>query len=315
MVVLRGDKRIEREVELVAKLEPYQHPLLGILPMRTADDDAAASTVRYVYPEGPAAEAGIVPGDVLVSLEGEPIPNRGDLWQGIAEFDVGQEVELEVAPRGSNAEARRDVGPAARGIAAGRTSARATGDRAGPRSNRPAAIAGAGGLRLEGRRPAGRGLGLCAGRLRSGGAARRGRLAARQRSVGLGQALGPVAAALRSVRPDPRGAEGGRQGRLDAARRADRREVVGRDHGDLRHRSGPGGGGGQRPGRRVGVPRRPGRAQRGPGGRRVRRTDRASRTNWTLRTDWRSIWPPPRNPAMRRWPSRPLSRFERRRSR
>ena len=64
-VVLRGDKRIEADLELIAKLEPFQHGFLGILPLRDGDD--AGVTVRYVYPGSPAAEAKIEPGDVIVS--------------------------------------------------------------------------------------------------------------------------------------------------------------------------------------------------------------------------------------------------------
>ncbi len=64
MAVLRGkEQRIQRELELVAKLEPFQHGFLGILPMRTGDEKGV--TVRYVYPESPAAAAGIAAGDVL----------------------------------------------------------------------------------------------------------------------------------------------------------------------------------------------------------------------------------------------------------
>ena len=50
-VVMRGDKRIEADLELTSKLEPFQHGFLGILPLRDGDD--AGVTVRYVYPGSP----------------------------------------------------------------------------------------------------------------------------------------------------------------------------------------------------------------------------------------------------------------------
>jgi hypothetical protein len=78
LVVLRGKERIEREVELVAKLKPYEHPLVGILPMRSGDGTPGV-TVRYVYPNGPAAGAGIQPGDVIVSLAGKPVQDANGL--------------------------------------------------------------------------------------------------------------------------------------------------------------------------------------------------------------------------------------------
>ena len=65
-VVLRGKKRIEADLVLASKLEPFQHGFLGILPLRDGDD--AGVTVRYVYPGSPAAEAKIEPGDVIVSV-------------------------------------------------------------------------------------------------------------------------------------------------------------------------------------------------------------------------------------------------------
>ena len=70
-VVLRGDKRIEADLELTSKLEPFQHGFLGILPFRSGDD--AGVTVRYVYPGSPAAEAKIEPGDVIVSAAGDAV--------------------------------------------------------------------------------------------------------------------------------------------------------------------------------------------------------------------------------------------------
>jgi len=95
MVVMRDQKRLEFDIELVAKLEPYQHAFLGVLPMRTAGDQAGV-TVRYVYPELPAAKAGIEPGDVLVSLEGKAIEGREQLLVQLAALEPGQEIELEV---------------------------------------------------------------------------------------------------------------------------------------------------------------------------------------------------------------------------
>ena len=43
-------------------------------------------TVRYVYPESPAAAAGIAAGDAIVSLQGEPITSRIELSQSSARW-------------------------------------------------------------------------------------------------------------------------------------------------------------------------------------------------------------------------------------
>jgi serine protease Do len=94
LTVLRGKERVEREIELVAKLEPFQHGFLGILPMRSAEDGGVA--VRYAYPKSPAAVAGIAAGDVIVSLDGKPVQGRFELIDAVGSLEPGNAVELEV---------------------------------------------------------------------------------------------------------------------------------------------------------------------------------------------------------------------------
>lgn len=134
IVALRGDTRIEKEIELVGELAPFRHAFMGVLPMRpdkvtandqsedaekkqadapdgekSAEEDAekerpgsgppqdvdangepstteeAVGTnqpqgirVRMVYPESPAAEAGIQTGDHIVRIGETDISNFGD---------------------------------------------------------------------------------------------------------------------------------------------------------------------------------------------------------------------------------------------
>ena len=91
--VLRGKERLQCEVELTAKLEPFQQAFLGILPMRTDEDSGV--TVRYVYPKSPAAEAGIAVGDVIVSLDGKPVEDRFELNESIGALEPSNIVEIE----------------------------------------------------------------------------------------------------------------------------------------------------------------------------------------------------------------------------
>ncbi len=93
MVVLRGKTRIGAEVQLTDKLAPYQHPLLGILPLRAAEHSGV--TVRYVYPQSPAARAGIVAGDKLLKLDGQPLADRDGLRQHMAALEADQETEIQ----------------------------------------------------------------------------------------------------------------------------------------------------------------------------------------------------------------------------
>jgi serine protease Do len=100
VVALRGDDRIERNIQLVAKLEPYQHPFLGILPMRPRQGDdsqrPAGVAVRYVYPDGPAAEAGVARHDVLETFSGDPIQDADQLRRLLSNRKLADVVELEV---------------------------------------------------------------------------------------------------------------------------------------------------------------------------------------------------------------------------
>jgi serine protease Do len=119
LVVLRDGKRIERQLELVAKLEPYEHPFLGILPMRPEaanraklaprEKTAAAEgkgrkgeegvkgvEVRYVYPDGPAAKSDIERGDILTSLDGQAIRDARQLRELMSQHVPDDSVEIEL---------------------------------------------------------------------------------------------------------------------------------------------------------------------------------------------------------------------------
>lgn len=103
VAVLRGRKRLEREITLIDKLQPYVHPFLGILPRRdpspgaTESEDAEASkgiVVREVYKDSPAAKAGVKVGDRLISLNEKPITDRIALQDQIAALEPREEVKL-----------------------------------------------------------------------------------------------------------------------------------------------------------------------------------------------------------------------------
>ncbi|WP_428303970.1 PDZ domain-containing protein [Lacipirellula sp.] len=101
-----GDKakEIETKIRLVAKLPPYAHPFLGVLPERAASasgeeadadgaadekkddvadaktkkDDAAGVVIRSVWPDSPADDAGLRAGDRIVKLGDKNIASAGE---------------------------------------------------------------------------------------------------------------------------------------------------------------------------------------------------------------------------------------------
>ncbi|HTQ39961.1 MAG TPA: PDZ domain-containing protein [Pirellulales bacterium] len=139
VVALRGEERIERSAELVAKLPLYIHPFLGILPLReiqpdehaqesgAADKDkpgvAKATTdkkkdgkdkddepiagkhqdgvvVRQVYADSPAAKVGILPGDRIESVNGETLTDRLQLQELLSALEPLQAVQVEIEREG-----------------------------------------------------------------------------------------------------------------------------------------------------------------------------------------------------------------------
>ena len=92
LVALRDGQNHEFDVTLTDRLEPYEHPFLGILPMRGTENGVL---VRFVYPESPAAEAGIQPGDRIVGAGGEPISDANTLREVLALIHERQDVPIE----------------------------------------------------------------------------------------------------------------------------------------------------------------------------------------------------------------------------
>ncbi|HVK79637.1 MAG TPA: PDZ domain-containing protein, partial [Verrucomicrobiae bacterium] len=93
ITVERGGERIVKDVELVEKLEPYQHPLIGILPLRDKSE-LAGVRVRYVLPASPAAEAGVAAGDRITRLGDTELKDTGTLAEALAAQSVGDKVKI-----------------------------------------------------------------------------------------------------------------------------------------------------------------------------------------------------------------------------
>lgn len=100
LVLLRGEERVSVEAQLVAELLPYSHPFLGLLPMRSATADAGV-VIRFVYPDSPAAKAGIVAGDRLTKIGADAVkPTAAEIHEQLSAVDPEVPLALEVV-RGS----------------------------------------------------------------------------------------------------------------------------------------------------------------------------------------------------------------------
>lgn len=103
VVALRGSERIEASIELAEKIEPYQHPFLGVLPLR--DSKPGGVIVRYVYPGSPAAGAGLAAGDRILALSGKPVKDAGSLQDLAATLELKKKVSFKFEHGGQEREA------------------------------------------------------------------------------------------------------------------------------------------------------------------------------------------------------------------
>lgn len=62
----------------------------------TSTTAVPGATVELVEPGGPAEHAGVLPGDVITQVNGQPITSSSDLAQALAGLQPGQQVQLEI---------------------------------------------------------------------------------------------------------------------------------------------------------------------------------------------------------------------------
>jgi serine protease Do len=111
LTVVRGADQIEASAVLVSKLQAYVHPFLGVLPDRALPaDDTPGVPVRYVYPGGPAAAAGLRTGDRITALEKDTLTGPADLRDGIAAFEPNRTVRITYVRGGAEATADVQLG-------------------------------------------------------------------------------------------------------------------------------------------------------------------------------------------------------------
>ncbi len=99
--VLRGDKDMDfPKVSLLGTATAYVNAFLGILPMR--DDPSVGIVIRFVYPNSPAAAAGLKEGDRITkiglasAMMLNPVRNHQQLASMISQLTPGTDIKLEV---------------------------------------------------------------------------------------------------------------------------------------------------------------------------------------------------------------------------
>jgi S1-C subfamily serine protease/predicted esterase len=99
--VKRGDKVLTMsDLELRAPTQHHAQAFLGILPMR--DDAKPGIEIRYVFPDSPAAKAGLKVGDRIMALGGRPLTGRDLLLAVLASQSPGAELSFNVQRKEGN---------------------------------------------------------------------------------------------------------------------------------------------------------------------------------------------------------------------
>ncbi|HEX4144986.1 MAG TPA: PDZ domain-containing protein [Pirellulales bacterium] len=110
LVVTRSGERLERDIELAEKIPPYEFPFAGILPLRPLAGNPPALVVRLVYPDSPAARAGVQPGDQIVTLAGEPVQTAEQAIERLRSRVPGDKLAIGLSREGQVIAAEIELG-------------------------------------------------------------------------------------------------------------------------------------------------------------------------------------------------------------
>lgn len=99
--IQRGDKELSfNSVQLIGQPASHSHAYLGILPIR--DDNENGVLVRYVYPDSPAAKAGIKTGDRITRMDNIPLADRDMMQMVLNRLLPGMRTKLDVKTKEGN---------------------------------------------------------------------------------------------------------------------------------------------------------------------------------------------------------------------
>jgi S1-C subfamily serine protease len=84
---------VRKVADQIIRTGHAQLPFLGVSGQNTANGGGAL--IQDVVAGGPAASAGIKPGDIIVSIDGKKIASMDDLVSELLKKDVGQVVQIE----------------------------------------------------------------------------------------------------------------------------------------------------------------------------------------------------------------------------
>lgn len=92
LVVKREGKDLPLTMTLAAEIPPLELPMLGVLPARSQPKDSKGVTLRYVFPNSPAAKVSLVAGDSIEKLDNQEVTSPAQLAAQVEKLRVGAKV-------------------------------------------------------------------------------------------------------------------------------------------------------------------------------------------------------------------------------
>ncbi|MFN0055738.1 MAG: PDZ domain-containing protein [Planctomycetales bacterium] len=108
--VRRGTQELTRELTLIDRLTPYESAYLGVLPVRpeAKTPPLPGVAVRYVFPDSPAAIAGIERGERIVRFNDQELAGVAALLDQVSRQRPGEKARLTIVAADGN-RATREV--------------------------------------------------------------------------------------------------------------------------------------------------------------------------------------------------------------
>ncbi|HWU23011.1 MAG TPA: trypsin-like peptidase domain-containing protein, partial [Nocardioides sp.] len=94
-------EQVRVTVDQILRTGKAQYPLMGVKPTQEKGLNLDGVTVDTVTPGSGADEAGIKPGDVITSVNGQPVTNNVSLYVLVRTFQPGDKVKVELDRDGS----------------------------------------------------------------------------------------------------------------------------------------------------------------------------------------------------------------------